>query len=110
MARRLLRRDAGTAGGPGRVSFDDIDEAIDDVHWAKEHGLEGIMMPALHPGGTYFFDESLDPVWAAIQDVDLPISQHGGNGLPGDYPPGFAAIMAIALSSRSSPAARCGSS
>ena len=54
-------------------------------------------MPALQPGGTYFFDERLDPVWAAIQDVDLPISQHGGNGLPGDYPPGFAAIMAIAL-------------
>ncbi|MEX1008735.1 MAG: amidohydrolase family protein [Acidimicrobiia bacterium] len=88
---------AGRRAGQAVVSFDDIDEAIDDVHWAKAHGLMGISMPALQPGGTYFFDEKLDPVWAAIQDVDLPISQHGGNGLPQDYPPGFAAIMAIAL-------------
>jgi predicted TIM-barrel fold metal-dependent hydrolase len=87
----------GRRKGQAVVSFDDLDEAIDDIRWAKDHGLGGIMMPPLLPGGTYFFDESLDPVWAAIQDVDLPISQHGGSGLPGDYPPGFAAIMAIAL-------------
>jgi predicted TIM-barrel fold metal-dependent hydrolase len=87
----------GRRAGQAVVSFDDVDEAIADVHWAKEHGLGGIAMPALVPGGTYFFDERLDPIWAAIQDVDLIISQHGGTGLPRDYPPGYAAIMAIAL-------------
>ena len=55
------------------------------------------MMPALLPGGTFFFDPALDPVWAACVDVGLPISQHGGTGAPAYGPPGFAAIMTLAL-------------
>jgi predicted TIM-barrel fold metal-dependent hydrolase len=87
----------GRRAGQALVSFDDVDQAVADIRWARDAGLHGIALPPLLPGGTYFFDEALDPVWAAIADVDLPISQHGGNGLPRDYPPGFAAIMAIAL-------------
>jgi predicted TIM-barrel fold metal-dependent hydrolase len=87
----------GRRAGQAVVSFDDIDQAIEDVHWAKEHGLGGIMMPALNPGGTYFFDPALDPIWAAIQDVGLPISQHGGAGLPGYTPPGFASILTVSI-------------
>jgi predicted TIM-barrel fold metal-dependent hydrolase len=85
----------GRRAGQAVVSFDDIDVAIADVHWAKEHGLGGIMMPPLNPGGTFFFDPVLDPIWAAIQDVGLPISQHGGAGLPGYSPPGFASILTV---------------
>ena len=87
------------AVGPGRrsISFDDVDLAVADIHWAKEHGLGGVMMPALLPGGTFFFDPALDPVWAACVDVGLPISQHGGSGAPAYGPPGFAAIMTLAL-------------
>jgi predicted TIM-barrel fold metal-dependent hydrolase len=83
----------GRRAGQAVVSFDDIDKAIKDVHWAKEHGLGGIMMPALNPGGIFFFDPVLDPIWAAVQDVGLPISQHGGAGLPGYSPPGFASLL-----------------
>lgn len=46
---------------------------------------------------TSFFDERLDPVWAAIEDVGLIVSQHGGSWPSPDYPPGFVAIMPIAL-------------
>lgn len=86
----------GRRAGQAVVSFDDIDQAIEDVHWAKEHGLGGIMMPPLNPGGTFFFDPVLDPVWAAVCDVALPISQHGGAGLPAYSPPGFASILTTA--------------
>ena len=77
--------------------FDDVEQAVEDVYWAKEHGLGGIMMPGLYPGGTYFFDPVLDPIWAAIQDVGLPISQHGGAGAPMYAPPGMAAILTLAF-------------
>ena len=87
----------GRRAGQALVGFDDLEQAVADIRWAKDAGLHGIALPPLLPGGTYFFDDVLDPVWATIQDVDLPISQHGGSGLPRDYPPGFAAIMAIAL-------------
>ena len=55
----------GRRAGQALVSFDDVDQAVKDIHWAKEHGLGGIMMPALLPGGKFFFDPALDPVWAA---------------------------------------------
>jgi predicted TIM-barrel fold metal-dependent hydrolase len=87
----------GRRAGQAVVSFDDIDQAIADVRWAKEHGLSGIMMPALRPGGKNFFDPVLDPIWDAIQDVGLPISQHGGAGLPGYSAPGFAMILTLSI-------------
>jgi predicted TIM-barrel fold metal-dependent hydrolase len=87
----------GRRSGQAVVTFDDIDLAVADIHWAKEHGLGGIMMPALFPGGRAFFDPALDPVWAACEEAGLPISQHGGAGTPTYQPPGFAAIMTLAI-------------
>lgn len=87
----------GRRAGQALVSFDDVDLAVADIHWAKEHGLGGVMMPALLPGDTFFFDPALDPVWAACVEVDLPLSQHGGSGAPIYAPPGFASIMTLAL-------------
>ena len=87
----------GRRAGQALISFDDIDVAVRDIHWAARHGLGGVMMPALLPGGTFFFDPTLDPVWAACVEVGLPISQHGGSGAPVYGPPGFAAIMTLAL-------------
>ena len=88
---------AGRRSGQAVVSFDDIDQAVKDVYWAKEQGLGGIMMPALNPGGTDFFDPVLDPIWAAVQDAGLPLSQHGGAGLPGYSTTGFAAILTVSI-------------
>ncbi len=87
----------GRRAGQALIAFDDVDLAVEDIHWAREHGLGGIMMPTLLPGGIFFFDPALDPVWAACVEVDLPISQHGGSGAPFYSPPGFAAIMTLAF-------------
>jgi predicted TIM-barrel fold metal-dependent hydrolase len=82
--------------GQAVVLFDDVEQAVRDIHWAREHGLRGVMMPGLYPGGTYFFDPALDPVWAAIEETGLPVSQHGGAGAPSYTPPGLAAILTLA--------------
>ena len=87
----------GRRAGQAVVSFDDIDQCIKDIHWAKEHGLGGIMLPGLNPGGTFFFDPVLDPVWETIAEVGLVASQHGGAGLPGYNPPGFASIITVSI-------------
>jgi predicted TIM-barrel fold metal-dependent hydrolase len=87
----------GRRAGQAVVSFSDIDQACADVVWAKDQGLGGIMMPALQPGGTNFFDPVLDPIWATIEEVGLPISQHGGAGLPGYSAPGFAMILTVSI-------------
>jgi predicted TIM-barrel fold metal-dependent hydrolase len=87
----------GRRSGQAVVSFDDIDQAVKDVYRAKETGLGGIMMPGLNPGGRDFFDPVLDPVWAAVQEVGLPLSQHGGAGLPGYSSTGFATILTVSI-------------
>ena len=77
------------------MNFTDVEQAVADVYWAKEHGLGGISLPGLNPGDKFFFDPELDPIWAAIQDVGLPVTQHGGAGLPKYHPAGFALIMML---------------
>ena len=70
----------GRRAGQALVSFDDVDQAVKDIHWAKEHGLGGIMMPALLPGGKFFFDPALDPVWAAC--VETSASRSASTAAP----------------------------
>jgi predicted TIM-barrel fold metal-dependent hydrolase len=77
------------------MDFSDVDQAVADVYWAKENGLGGISLPGLNPGDRFFFDPALDPIWAAVQEVGLPVTQHGGAGLPPYNPPGFAMIMML---------------
>jgi predicted TIM-barrel fold metal-dependent hydrolase len=81
--------------GQMQTSFLDIERAVDDVHWAKEHGLGGIMLPELTSESRAFVDPELDPIWAACQETGLPISAHGGASLPGYGPAGFAAMVAV---------------
>jgi predicted TIM-barrel fold metal-dependent hydrolase len=81
--------------GQMSMDFTDVDVAVADVYWAKERGLGGISLPGLNPGDTFFFDPALDPIWAAIEEVDLPVTQHGGAGLPPYQPLGFAMIMML---------------
>jgi predicted TIM-barrel fold metal-dependent hydrolase len=87
----------GRRAGQAVVSFDDVDRAVDDIHWAKEHGLGGIMMPPLLPGSKFWFDPDLDPIWAAVQEVGLPLSQHGGTGSPLYRPAGFASLITLSI-------------
>ena len=74
--------------GIGLIHLNDIDDAIEDVEWIAKHGLRGgvlLPLPALDdvhlPRLT---DPKLDRLWAAIQDHDLVINQHSGQGCP-DY-------------------------
>jgi predicted TIM-barrel fold metal-dependent hydrolase len=82
--------------GLAAVSFDDVDQAVADIRWAKTAGFAGIQMPPLHAGAKYFFDPELDPIWAACQDTGLPLCQHGGTGAPGYSPKSFASFMVLA--------------
>jgi predicted TIM-barrel fold metal-dependent hydrolase len=87
----------GRRAGQAVVSFDDVDRAVQDIHWAKEHGLGGIMMPPLVHGSKFWFDPELDPIWAAVEEVGLPLTQHGGTGSPMYSPPGFASLITLSI-------------
>jgi predicted TIM-barrel fold metal-dependent hydrolase len=87
----------GRLCGQAMVPFADVDQAVADIHWVKEQGLGGILMPPLYPGSKFFFDPALDPIWAACVETGLPLSQHGGTGAPNYQPLGFSAFMVLSV-------------
>lgn len=74
--------------GQGQIFLNDVDEAIADIRWCKEHGINGVLLPGVSPDTPWIkplFDPIYDPIWAVCQELDMPVTHHGGgSGLP-DY-------------------------
>jgi predicted TIM-barrel fold metal-dependent hydrolase len=72
--------------GVGQIFVNDVDDAIADVRWIKEHGLRGgILLPNVPPDVKWvkpLYDPEYDRLWAVCQDLEVPINVHGGTGLP----------------------------
>jgi predicted TIM-barrel fold metal-dependent hydrolase len=57
----------------------DIDAAVAEITRARESGLRGgILIPSMWAPYPPYHDRRYDPVWAACQDLDLPIHVHSG--------------------------------
>jgi predicted TIM-barrel fold metal-dependent hydrolase len=76
--------------GIGQVFLNDVDDAIADVRWIKEHNLRGgILLPNISPDVHWvkpLYDPIYDPLWAVIEELEVPVNVHGGTGVP-DYGP-----------------------
>jgi predicted TIM-barrel fold metal-dependent hydrolase len=77
--------------GIGQIFLNDVDDAIDDVRWCREHGLRGgvLLQPApddmKHIKPLYAPD--YDPLWRECEDLGVVLNAHsGGAGMP-DYGP-----------------------
>jgi predicted TIM-barrel fold metal-dependent hydrolase len=72
--------------GIGLIHLNDIDHAIEDVRWIAEHGLRGgVLLPLPSPSDVHLKPLNhphYDRLWAAIQDHDLVMNQHSGQGSP----------------------------
>jgi predicted TIM-barrel fold metal-dependent hydrolase len=74
--------------GIGQIFLNDIDDAIEDAKWIKEHGLRGgVLLPNIPPDVKWvkpLYDPEYDRLWAVLEDLELPVNAHGGTGSP-DY-------------------------
>ncbi len=67
--------------GAAQIPVWDIDAAVKEVHWAKEHGLRAINFPAPRPDYPWFNQEQYyAPLWAAVEECDLPLVTHSSSG------------------------------
>ncbi len=86
--------------GIGQIFLNDIDDAIDDVHWIKEHGLRGgILLPTIPPDVSWIKPlnhPDHDRLWAVCQDLEVPVNCHGGTGSPAYEPVPSSALVMIA--------------
>jgi predicted TIM-barrel fold metal-dependent hydrolase len=78
--------------GIGQIFLNDVDDAIEDVMFIKEHNLRGgVLISALPPDVDYvrpLYDPEYDRLWKVCEDLEVPINAHGGTGAPnyGKYP------------------------
>jgi len=74
--------------GIGLLYLNDIDHAIEEARWIAEQGLRGgVLLPHVPDDCTHIeplYSRAYDRLWAALQDLDLVVNQHGGCGSP-DY-------------------------
>ena len=72
--------------GIGQFFLNDVDDAIADVTWISEQGLRGgVLLPSVAPDVKWvepLYSRAYDPLWAAIQDLDLVVNLHSGTGSP----------------------------
>ena len=72
-----------------------VPEAVEQIHWAAEHGLKGILIPTRWFDKPAYHDPMYDPVWSACVDTGVVLHTHSGAG-PSDFDigPGFISIYA----------------
>jgi predicted TIM-barrel fold metal-dependent hydrolase len=63
-----------------QIPIHDIDAAVAEVQRVAALGAKSLQLPVFPPelGLPDYYDERYHPLWAAIQDVDLPICCHIG--------------------------------
>ena len=101
----------GQRAGLAQIFLNDVDDAVHDIYWAKEHGLHSILLPAVAPNSHLapLYAPEYDPVWRACEETGLPVTAHsGGTGMPnfGKYP--IANLVFVLESSLLLATARCG--
>lgn len=86
--------------GMGQIFLNDIDDAIEDVRWCKEHGLRGgVLLPTIPPDVDWIAplnDPAYDRLWAVCEELEVPINCHGGTGTPayGRFPSSAVIMLA----------------
>ena len=70
--------------GIGMINLDNINVGVKELQRCAKMGLVGAMISD-YPAKRRYFYPDYDPLWAAAQDLDMPLSLHGATnrgGLP----------------------------
>ncbi len=83
--------------GIGQIFVNDIDDAIADVRFVKEHNLRGgILLPPVPPDATWlkpYNHPDYDRLWAECEALEVPVNCHGGVGAPQYLPHPSSALI-----------------
>ena len=69
--------------GIGMVNVDDIQSGIREMERCARMGLAGVMISAYPPEDRSYDLPEYEPLWAAAEDLRIPLSLHAGTNRPG---------------------------
>jgi predicted TIM-barrel fold metal-dependent hydrolase len=75
-------------GGLAIMTIHDVDEAVKQLRWAREHGLRGVLLPAGVGTLPFYHHPRYEPIWSVCEELGLPLHTHVGSATPdyGDLP------------------------
>jgi predicted TIM-barrel fold metal-dependent hydrolase len=81
----------GRRAGVAQILLHDVDRAVEEVRWARDHGLAGgILLPGAPPGSGLapLYAPDYEPLWAVCEELGMPVNHHSGSATPdyGSYP------------------------
>jgi len=62
-----------------------VDTAIEEVRWAHQHGLGGILLPHLWMDQTPYHHPKYEPLWSTCEDLGIIVHFHSGAAPMQDY-------------------------
>ena len=72
-------------GGLAQLFLNAPEDAIAEIHWAKEAGLKGVLVPSIspnHPTEPGLWSDKYDEVWRTCAELDIVATFHAGGGTP----------------------------
>ena len=63
----------------------DVDEAVREIRWVREHGLRGILIPSMWGRQPAYHDPRYEPIWSACEDLGVVVHLHSGAAPMEDY-------------------------
>jgi predicted TIM-barrel fold metal-dependent hydrolase len=63
----------------------DVDEAVREALWAREHGLRGVLIPSRWAQQPPYHHPRYEPFWAACEELGLVVHLHSGAAPMEDY-------------------------
>ncbi len=65
--------------------FWDVEQSVKEIHWAREHGLGGILLPHMWMNQDPYHHPKYEPMWAACEELGIIIHFHSGTAPMQDY-------------------------
>ena len=78
-------RAPGRRAGVAQIMLHDVDAAVSEIRWAKDAGLTGgVLLPGAPPGSQLspLYSPVYEPIWAACEELELPLDHHSGSAVP----------------------------
>jgi predicted TIM-barrel fold metal-dependent hydrolase len=61
--------------GMAIVDWTDVEEAVEEITWAKKAGLRGVVLPFFDPTDPLYHPR-FDPIWSTLEDLELVVNSH----------------------------------
>ena len=71
--------------GLAYIPFWDIEASIAEIRWAKQVGLRSVNFPTMRVWLPGYNDPMWEPLWAVCEELEMPLTCHGGGGVPAKF-------------------------